>query len=140
MKFSWKNIKNWRSWKMRFFWVGHFEFQNGRLKNFFCFSSTKTSSFFIWGIIYFWNMAGFLRILEKRLSELISTRLYGGWLQGTVCKKIWALNLSFSYIFSPFLHGFQTSIFSKRFWPTFAGKILEQWSNQALQRNRQNCW
>ena len=21
MKFSWKNIENWRSWKMRFFWV-----------------------------------------------------------------------------------------------------------------------
>ena len=26
MKISWKNIENWRSWKMRFFWVGHFEF------------------------------------------------------------------------------------------------------------------
>ena len=29
MKFSLKNIENWRSWKMRFlpfFWVGHYEF------------------------------------------------------------------------------------------------------------------
>jgi hypothetical protein len=26
MKFSWKNIENWQSWKMRFFWVGHFDF------------------------------------------------------------------------------------------------------------------
>ena len=36
----------------------------------------KTSSLFIWGIIYFCNMIGFFRILEKRLSELICTRLY----------------------------------------------------------------
>ena len=26
MKFSQKNIENWRSWKMSFFLVGHFEF------------------------------------------------------------------------------------------------------------------
>ena len=26
MKFSWKNIENWRSWKSTFFWVGHFAF------------------------------------------------------------------------------------------------------------------
>ena len=26
MKFSLKNIENWRSWKMRFFWVGHRDF------------------------------------------------------------------------------------------------------------------
>ena len=26
MKFSQKNIENWQSWKMTFFWVGHFEF------------------------------------------------------------------------------------------------------------------
>ena len=26
MKFSRKNIKNWRFWKTQFFWVGHFEF------------------------------------------------------------------------------------------------------------------
>ena len=27
MKFSQKNIENWRSWKTQFFWVGHFEFK-----------------------------------------------------------------------------------------------------------------
>ena len=67
MKFSWKNIENWRSWKM-FFWVGHFDF--------FCFISMKTSSLFICGIIYFSNMDIFFRILEKTSSELICTRLY----------------------------------------------------------------
>ena len=30
----------------------------------------------IWGIIFFCTMDGFFRILEKRLSELICTRLY----------------------------------------------------------------
>ena len=43
---------------------------------FFCFISMKTSSPFIWGIIYFCTMDGFFRILEKTSSELICTRLY----------------------------------------------------------------
>ena len=43
---------------------------------FFGFISMKTSSPFIWGIIYFCNMDGFLRILEKTSSELICTWLY----------------------------------------------------------------
>ena len=68
MKFSWKYMENWWSWKMSFFWVGHFEF--------FCFILMKTSSPFIWGIIYFYNMDGSFRILEKTSSELICTRLY----------------------------------------------------------------
>jgi hypothetical protein len=51
------------------FWVGHFDF-------FFGFISMKTSSPFIWGIIYFCTMDGFFRILEKISSELICTRLY----------------------------------------------------------------
>ena len=38
--------------------------------------SMKTSSPFIWGIIYFCTMDGFFRILEKTSSELICTRLY----------------------------------------------------------------
>ena len=63
MKFSWKSIKNWRSWKMRFFELA-------------IFISMKTSSPFIWGIIYFCTMDGFFRILEKTSSELICTRLY----------------------------------------------------------------
>ena len=60
MKFSWKIIENWRSLKMRFF----------------CFISMKTSSPFIWGIIYFCNMDGFFRILKKTSFQLICTRLY----------------------------------------------------------------
>ena len=32
MKFSWKNIENWRSWKMSFFLVGHFDFFQKRQK------------------------------------------------------------------------------------------------------------
>ena len=43
---------------------------------FFCFISKKTSSPFIWGIIFSYTMDGFSRILKKRLSELICTRLY----------------------------------------------------------------
>ena len=42
---------------------------------FFCFISMKTSSPFIWGIIYFCNMDGFFRILEKTSFQLICTRL-----------------------------------------------------------------
>ena len=36
MKFSWKNIENWRNWKTQFFWVGHFEFFLSKKKIFFC--------------------------------------------------------------------------------------------------------
>ena len=43
---------------------------------FFCFISMKTSSPFIWGIIYICTMDGFFRILEKTSSELICTRQY----------------------------------------------------------------
>ena len=42
MKFSWKNIENWRSWKMTFFWVGHFEFFFSKKKFFFCLILIKT--------------------------------------------------------------------------------------------------
>ena len=41
MKISWKNIENWRSWKMRFFWGGHFEFFKSAILIFFCFISVK---------------------------------------------------------------------------------------------------
>ena len=40
----------------------------------------KTSSLFIWHIIYFFTMDGFFRIFENTLSELICTRLYG-WIR-----------------------------------------------------------
>ena len=52
------------------FWILFFK------KRKFCFISMKTSSLFIWDIIYFCNISGFFRILEKTLSELICTRLY----------------------------------------------------------------
>ena len=43
MKFSQKNIENWRFWKMTFFWVGHFEFYFFKKKIFFCFILMKIS-------------------------------------------------------------------------------------------------
>ena len=52
MKFSWKNIENWHSWKMRFFWGGHFEFLKSAIFNFFLFHFCEKSSPFIWGIIF----------------------------------------------------------------------------------------
>ena len=43
MKISWKNIENWRSWKMRFFLGGHFDFFFSKKKKFFCFIPMKIS-------------------------------------------------------------------------------------------------
>ena len=40
-------------------------------KNIFCFISMKTSSPFIWGIIHFFIIDGFFRILEKTSFQLI---------------------------------------------------------------------
>ena len=76
MKISWKNIENWRSWKMRFFWDGHFEFFESAILNFFLLHFSEKRSPFIRGIIFFCTMDGFSRILEKKLSELLCTRLY----------------------------------------------------------------
>ena len=44
MKISWKNIENWRSWKMRFFWGGHFEFSKSAILIFFCFISVEKAA------------------------------------------------------------------------------------------------
>ena len=44
MKFSKKIIENWRSWKMRFFWVDHFEFFKSAILIFFCFISVKKAA------------------------------------------------------------------------------------------------
>ena len=41
MKFSQKNIENWQSWKMTFFWVGHFEFFFAKKKKKFASSPWK---------------------------------------------------------------------------------------------------
>ena len=76
MKFSWKNIENWRSWKMSFFWVGHFEFFFSKKKNCFIFFQWKNLGFHMRYHFFFCTLDGFFRILEKRLSELICTRLY----------------------------------------------------------------
>ena len=43
MKFSQKNIENWRFWKLTFYWVGHFEFFFSRKIIFFCFIPMKIS-------------------------------------------------------------------------------------------------
>ena len=76
MKISWKNIENWRSWKMRFFWDGHFEFLSRPFWIFFLLHFIEKSSPFLWGIFFFCTMDGFSRILENKLSELLCTRLY----------------------------------------------------------------
>ena len=112
MKFSWKNIKNWRSWKMMFFWGGHFEFSKSAILNFFLLHLCEKSSPFIWGIIFFCTMDGFSRILEKRLSQLICTRLYMTHVYVMIGPFIWyrQCNDSFDWIV----------IFSKKyiFWPS----------------------
>ena len=64
------------SWKMRFFWGGHFEFIFSEKNKNSLLHLLKKSSPFIWGIIFLCTMNGFFRILEKRLSELICPRLY----------------------------------------------------------------
>ena len=77
MKISWKNIENWRSWKMSFFWGGHFEFLSRPFWIFFfLLHFIEKCSPFLWGIIFFCTMDVFSRILEKKLYELLCTRLY----------------------------------------------------------------
>ena len=68
MKFSWKNIENWRSWKMRFFWVGHFDF-------FFLHLSEKSSPF-IWGIIFFCTMDGFQNLGKEVVRTFMHTTVH----------------------------------------------------------------
>ena len=57
---------------MTFFWFLVF----GLWFFFKCFSPIKINLAFIWGIVYFCTMDGFLRILEKTSSQLICTQLY----------------------------------------------------------------
>ena len=74
MKFS---QKNWELGELEntIFLGGHFEFFFSKKNRII---SMKTSSPFIWGLIYFCTMDGFFRIFEKTSSELICTRLYMG--------------------------------------------------------------
>ena len=76
MKFSWKNIENWQSWEISFFWGGHFEFSKSAILNFFLLHLCEKSSPFIWGIIFFCTMNGFFRILKKTSFQFFCTRLY----------------------------------------------------------------
>ena len=75
MKFSWKILRIGGAGKWPFFELAILNFFFSR-RIFFCFISMKTSSPFIWGIIYFCTMDGFFRILEKTSFQLICTRLY----------------------------------------------------------------
>ena len=82
MKFSWKNIENWRSPENDFclvFWFLVFGYWVVQKNFFFCFSVWKKSRRFIWGSIYSCTMNGFFRIFKKAVSELICTRLYSVW-------------------------------------------------------------
>ena len=100
MKFSGKNIENWRSWKMRFFWGGHFEFFKSAILNFFLLHISEKPSPFILGIIFFCTMDGFSRILEKKGGGLLCTRLYFASLsllyQFKCGKKFMLQNIPFS--------------------------------------------
>ena len=85
MKFSWKNIENWWSWKMRFFWGGHFEFSKSAILNFFLLHLCEKSSPFIWGIIFLCTMDGFFRILKKTSFQLFCIRLYVAFDRPSYC-------------------------------------------------------
>ena len=80
MKFSWKNIENWRSPENDFclvFLFFVFGYWVDKIFCFcFCFSVCKTPRRLIWGSIYSCTMDGFFRIFKKAVSELICTRLY----------------------------------------------------------------
>ena len=65
MKISWKNIENWQSWKMRFFWGGHFEFFKSAILNFFFASyQWKTQPIYM-RYHFFLHYGWFFQILGK---------------------------------------------------------------------------
>ena len=65
MKFSWKNIENWRSWKMRFFWGGHFEFSKSAILIFFIASSLWKIQPFYMKYCFFLHYGWFSQNLGK---------------------------------------------------------------------------
>ena len=65
MKFSWKNIENWRSWKMSFFWGGHFEFSKSAILNFFFASSLWKIQPFYMRYHFFLHYGWFFQNLGK---------------------------------------------------------------------------
>ena len=56
--------------------AGKWDFLRRQFWIFFLLHLSEKSSPFIWGIIFFCTMDHFFRILEKKLSELLCTRLY----------------------------------------------------------------
>ena len=68
MKISWKILRIGGAGKWGFF--------EAAILNFFCFISVKNGSPFIWVVFFFCTLDGFSRIWEKKLSELLCTRLY----------------------------------------------------------------
>ena len=72
MKFSLKNIENWRFWKMTFFWVGHFGFLFSKKNFLFCFFLMEETLGFIWGIIFFEILMITLVSSQKSLPPNIS--------------------------------------------------------------------
>ena len=75
MKFSQKNIENWRSWKMTFFLGGHFDFFFSKKKKI-CFILLKRPKAFIWGIIFFCTIDGFFRILGDFIRTNMHTTVW----------------------------------------------------------------
>ena len=75
-KFHEKILRIGGAGKWVFFWGGHFEFLSRPFWIFFLLHFIEKCSPFLWGIIFFCTMDGFSRILEKKLSELLCTRLY----------------------------------------------------------------
>ena len=110
MKFSWKNIENWRSPENDFclvFWFLVFGYWVVQKNFFFGFSIWKKPRRFIWGSIYSCTMDGFFRIFKKTVSELICTRLYVIWILFAMAKAFCHFKfcynirnhfLSFSYV------------------------------------------
>ena len=81
MGISWKNIENWRSWKMRFFWGGHFEFCKSAILNFFLLHLCEKSSPFIWGNNFFSQYVRTIMVTKYHfllhLSEKSSPFIWG---------------------------------------------------------------
>ena len=77
-KFHEKILRIGRAGKWGFFEAAILNFLSRPFWIFFLLHLCEKSSPFIWSIIFFCTMDGFSRILEKKLSELLCTRLYIG--------------------------------------------------------------
>ena len=66
MKFSQKNIENWRSWKMRFILVVHYNFFFSK-KNFFASSPRKLVTNYVLDLFPIFNESTFFFIKNEQL-------------------------------------------------------------------------